>query len=533
MNSSTRLLSNREYQFASEVLFALALASLTVLVSSPGFFGAGTVWVPYALSLGCIAFFGILGFQWVAKKQLTAVPMLHAPVLITGYVILLVGFPGIFYFFFQSFLDPYGVVLPPYLTWGMALVLVGTLSLWAGYGLGLRGTRAGRTADATFGKPGVSPTVILTFYGITVLVRLVRVMVTGIAYAADNSRWGGAAQFDQLISYVEGTRYLVLAIVTIQVVRRMWPRSMLLAILATEFAYAFTTGSTKPLFWLIVVLSISALHVGMPLRSFSRYLAILAVAAVVIVPISQGIRFSVMTQGFDVRSPTAIVESTVRVFEQTWGAGTEVGWAMFVEKVPQRLAAIAYMPGLMMSRTPAQIPHEGMDEFLKIPGYMLPRALWPDKPILSRGTWFSVHYMDMPEETGSSTAMTLFGESYLFGGWLGTVVGLFGFGLLLAFLFRKTVERGRAPIYIALIPAFIDVESQLSTQVVAVLQGWIILAVVYWGLQRVSGTPRIERSLPRTTSPFGRYAGTQPTLGPVGASNTLPSTVRSGTGATR
>ena len=76
----------------------------------------------------------------------------------------------------------------------------------------------------------------------------------------------------------------------------------------------------------------------------------------------------------------------------------------------------------------------------------IPRIVWPDKPIVSRGTWFT-SYLGMaprPEEATTSTGMTAYGEWYWNFGVLGVLGGMFLIGTLQGGLWRLA---GDFPMY--------------------------------------------------------------------------------------
>jgi hypothetical protein len=76
----------------------------------------------------------------------------------------------------------------------------------------------------------------------------------------------------------------------------------------------------------------------------------------------------------------------------------------------------------------------------------IPRIIWPQKPIVSRGAWFTT-YIGMaprPQEATSSTGMTAFGEWYWNFGILGEIAGMFLIGILLGGLWHLV---GSYPIF--------------------------------------------------------------------------------------
>ena len=90
-------------------------------------------------------------------------------------------------------------------------------------------------------------------------------------------------------------------------------------------------------------------------------------------------------------------------------------------------------------------------------------TVWPGKPNLSRGEWFSIVYLnfaDDPEGVSNSTP-TLFGEPYIFAGWSGVVFAFFAYGLILAFVAKNGSTAGSATLVIELLltRTFLEVSS--------------------------------------------------------------------------
>ncbi|MBX6330730.1 MAG: hypothetical protein IRY91_02665, partial [Gemmatimonadaceae bacterium] len=71
----------------------------------------------------------------------------------------------------------------------------------------------------------------------------------------------------------------------------------------------------------------------------------------------------------------------------------------------------------------------------------VPRVLWPDKPVIAKGTWFALQigqaWIGRDGRINNSVNMTVPGELYLNFGWLGVIPGCLLFGGLLAVLWTK------------------------------------------------------------------------------------------------
>lgn len=85
---------------------------------------------------------------------------------------------------------------------------------------------------------------------------------------------------------------------------------------------------------------------------------------------------------------------------------------------------------LIIQKTPSQIPFRSIDELATAPvSGLIPRVLWPNKPVQISGYDFYRNYYG--GLTQSSSAVTLSGSFYMFGGTLFVVSGMFLAGLTL------------------------------------------------------------------------------------------------------
>lgn len=415
--------------------------------------------------------------------------ILHIPLPISTLVIVAWGLPTLAGFFdptvWKAQQRPIRID-PVYTVRGWSLILVSLFCLWTGYIAGLKKQENGiapRQLESGF-IPSLT-VVMQLYFGITIL-RLVRLLVTGIAFGAETANWGPFIVFNQTLSYLETGRFLFIAFANREVYRKRWPQSVLLVMLVTEVFFAFTSGFMKPIIWLGLVVLGSMILSGLRWKSmaFLKHSIIFLMLAILIVPIALNLRDQTGT--FDSRSPIAVSSAVVDAYESTWGQSFETGWDMLVDKIIGRQAMVGLAPGIVLQRTPSELPYLGLNEFFSIPLYLVPRFLWLSKPTLSSGVWVSVHYLGLPESTNSSSAVTFVGEAYLFGGWPVTVVAMLLLGFILAKVFNYTVLNGHFEKYLALLPIMIDVEGQYVTLVVRTLQALLVVSILYYYVRRAS-----------------------------------------------
>lgn len=119
--------------------------------------------------------------------------------------------------------------------------------------------------------------------------------------------------------------------------------------------------------------------------------------------------------------------------------------------------------------------------------WFVPRALWPDKPVMSVGGWYAMTVLGWG--SGGEAALTLPGDFYLNFGLAGVLVGMFLYGLGLRLAYEYLVVRIRPPTGIwAFLPIFLvfclGLERNLAAITGQALQTFLSVLVVIWLLQR-------------------------------------------------
>jgi hypothetical protein len=120
---------------------------------------------------------------------------------------------------------------------------------------------------------------------------------------------------------------------------------------------------------------------------------------------------------------------------------------------------------------------------------LVPRWLWPDKPIIHEGSYFNsylqgktgISQIDTTEIT-SSTAITLFGSFYWNLKWPGLIISSWVLGILSAFgygLLKDSLSfESRIVYYFALLPVLSTAENEvvtfLSALVIQLMMAWLI-----------------------------------------------------------
>jgi hypothetical protein len=145
-------------------------------------------------------------------------------------------------------------------------------------------------------------------------------------------------------------------------------------------------------------------------------------------------------------------------------------------------------PAIVMQRTPSQIPYASPAQLPEgIAADLIPRALWPGKPLGEAGYQFSEIYYGTPPGFYSAAAITPWASLYEHGGWIPVLTGMFLLGCLVRILDDVLDIRAdpRALLLVLLLfPALVKAEDDWVS-LIAGIPGtvllWLVVTAVTFG----------------------------------------------------
>ena len=155
---------------------------------------------------------------------------------------------------------------------------------------------------------------------------------------------------------------------------------------------------------------------------------------VVVIPFNQGYRSSVR-HGEVILTPSQGIATAPTILKETLTNGDMVGVAMdSLDYLAQRIREIDNV-AIVVQRTPAQVPFASPFQLIEQPVIgMIPRAIWPSKPILATGYQFGQIFYELPPSIYTSTPDTMAGGLYWHGGWISVIFGMILFGAVIRLL---------------------------------------------------------------------------------------------------
>ena len=145
---------------------------------------------------------------------------------------------------------------------------------------------------------------------------------------------------------------------------------------------------------------------------------------------------------------------------------------------------------------------DGEKEFLLgyglwlIPVAFVPRLVWPNKPDIALGMWFTDNYWRSPWEVqlaGAGTQGTAFylpGDFYMNFGLIGVAVGMFVVGLVTAYVYKKIVPKQMSGMHMALLSflffKLIISEFSFASWIAGIVRDVLLFYVFYVVIQKIS-----------------------------------------------
>jgi hypothetical protein len=160
-----------------------------------------------------------------------------------------------------------------------------------------------------------------------------------------------------------------------------------------------------------------------------------------------------------------------------------------VNYLAQRIRTID-SPAIIMQRTPSQIPYSNPGQLAIAPVVdLIPRILWPGKPILDVGYQMSQEYYELPPQVYTSSDITPEGDLYRHGGWFAAIAGMFLIGCAARIIDEVTdLRRGihGAFLIILLFPGLVQAGSDCAT----LLAGIPEMVLLWYAVTAISFTRR-------------------------------------------
>ena len=329
------------------------------------------------------------------------------------------------------------------------LVAVGMTLWFLGYLIGPGrparrfGNRMMAALNLRFAPEVRSPLAPWILYAIGIAARIASAATTGLFGYVGNvqSAVTSASGYQQLLGDLGLCAPLAVSAAALQVYRERVPgaRVTLTVLFLAEIAFGGAAGGKQS--FIITVLSVAIpFTIARRQVQHKRLLAFMALAftalafLLIVIPFNQSYRSAARSASGTLSARQAL-GAAPGILGQTIGTGNAGG--VLSSSVTFLLARIRLIgsPAIIMQRTPTEIGFVSPVQLVTAPiATLVPRAVWPGKPILDSGYEFSQKYYELPATIYTSSAIAPAGDLYLHGGWIPVIVGMFLLGCGVRFL---------------------------------------------------------------------------------------------------
>jgi hypothetical protein len=306
----------------------------------------------------------------------------------------------------------------------------------------------------------------------------------------------------QVLNYVSQLGTLALIIVTIERYRErhdpFW-RILFVAVLLSEVFWGLISGMKGLVFQNFIVVALVSSFVKRRLNL--RWLVIPFLALILLYPVSNAYRSLVRGGGVEVTSFEGAARAGQMAFSKVGEGESTVGgvWSEGLNQTLHRLDLLTSV-AQVLALGPRASMVKGDIHWWMLPIYpFVPRFLWPSKPVLDEGGWFTVALGGGSGDAatvGSSTGITYPGDLYLQFGLLGVPFGMFVLGLVVQWFTNRvsgSVEPRDLFVYAAVFlfgfPLEADVFSMWASLIKLLAILYVLRRLIYGPRRRISGVP--------------------------------------------
>lgn len=324
-------------------------------------------------------------------------------------------------------------ILPGSVLRALWMIAVAMTMLTVGYVSGLHRLAVAHTRRATgalarrFTSEVRGPLVPWALFTFGIAAQLAYAVLTGhIGYVGDAAAAATSASgYEQFLAITGECAPLAVlaAAIRAQQLRTLGARiTLAVLLLSTVIAGAVEGGKTS----FVVAVIAAVIPSGLSRRRLPAGLITAAVAFFLLVVIPFNLSYRASARGSVTLSTSQAIATAPAIAGQVLANDLNpAALGQSFDYLAQRIRSID-SPAIILQRTPGEIPYVNPANLLVSPVVdVIPRALWPGKPVLAVGYQMSQEYYELPPSVYTSSNITPEGDLYRHGGWFILVAGMF------------------------------------------------------------------------------------------------------------
>jgi hypothetical protein len=335
--------------------------------------------------------------------------------------------------------------------------------------------------------------------GTGIAARLVSTAVTGrFGYTGDpESAVTSASGYGQILGILSLGIPLAVAVAALRAFSPVTRGSRLTVavMLVGDIAIGAVAGGKQS--FIVAVLAVAIPYAGARRRIPKGLMAAAVIIfLVVVIPFNHGYRNIARHGSTSIPAGQAIAAAPVVLQQVIRQDGSLSMLPKSLDYLAERIREID-APAIIMQRTPSQVRFVSPLQYAIAPiADLIPRVVWPGKPISAAGYHFSQQYYGLPTDAYTSSAITPAGDLYRHGGWIPVIAGMFLLGCVIRVLDNVLDIRASAHaalLVFLLFPDLVKAEDDWATLMIGipvVIVTWLaVVAVTFSRCDRAISRP--------------------------------------------
>lgn len=214
-------------------------------------------------------------------------------------------------------------------------------------------------------------------------------------------------------------------------------RLFAISLLGSEMFWGFFSGMKMNV--ILPLLFVAMIYTYKRGRLPMRYVAVALAIAILIYPVNTLYRSMVSTGVLEIRGPMDMISSSPVLVDELLFQFDDPGlyWESGYDSALRRASMIQNCALLLKYLDQTGAYWHGRYIWMLPALILVPRAVWPEKPVSNLGYWFAVNVWGQDPHLQSSTAVTFPGDLYLQFGLPSLLVGMFLTGIVLRWLYER------------------------------------------------------------------------------------------------
>lgn len=380
----------------------------------------------------------------------------------------------------------------------LGVVIVAFIALWLGYFAVRHGSSAAPEAGLPTQVTVPDRSLVLALATVGVLTRLIQVATNTYGYQTSINLGlltGDSVPHGAYLGVLAYAGVALEASIFLAAVR-VWARhqesarradwALLWFLIAVEVAFGFLSGFKSA----FIGGAIIALICYGKYRQRVPWKPVLVCIVLVVVSVPFNVQFRSLALGTEgENSPELAYRAVGRtISDRSSASDAIVSWA------PARLRQLDNV-AVVVRDTPEVHPMlYGRDLLISPAVILVPRAVWPEKPVIASGFDFAQEYLGQRSNVTSSTGVTQIGDLFRNFGWAGVALGMFLLGLVFGGLSR--VVRRAGPTGSLLVAASATILIRVESDWIALLAAGVRIMAVTGLIALVVRTTLLRKRVP-------------------------------------